>query len=298
VRTLADIRPEMVQRFLTHIAEHGASKRANGRLGKGTGATMRNNYLDTLRRFTRWCVKPMKLLGEDPLADLQRAKAPPRRQRRALTSDELVRLLQAARERPVIEKRTIRSGRTKGQLVDEIRNPRTRAACERLGRERALIYKAAVYTGLRRGELAAVQVRYLRLDGKRPCVTLPKEVTKNKEGANIPLRADLVQDLKGWIAETGRAGTDRLFHIPIGFSRVLRKDLEWAGIPYKDELGRTVDVHALRHTTGSHLGLAKVNPRIAQRFMRHKDIRLTLETYNDPSLADENEALDALPDLK
>jgi hypothetical protein len=31
--------------------------------------------------------------------------------------------------------------------------------------------------------------------------------------------------------------------------------------------------------------------------MRHHDIRLTMETYTDPRLLDEREALEALPDL-
>ena len=66
---------------------------------------------------------------------------------------------------------------------------------------------------------------------------------------------------------------------------------------YRDEQGRTVDIHALRHTTATYLSKAKVAPRVAQRFMRHKDIRLTMQTYTDADLLDESEALDALPDL-
>ena len=77
----------------------------------------------------------------------------------------------------------------------------------------------------------------------------------------------------------------------------MRRDLKAAGIPYRDDRGRTLDVHALRHTTATILSLAKVSPRVVQEFMRHSDIKLTMQTYTDPRLLDEAEALAALPHL-
>jgi integrase len=284
VRTLADLRPEPVEHYLNLLAE------------RGTGATMRNYYLHSARAFTRWCVRTLRL-GEDPLACLQRVKGEVRRRRRALTEGELVRLLKAARERPLVDVTTVRSGRTKGQRFAAPRRPETKAWAERLGWERALIYKTLVLTGLRRGELEALEVRHLKLDGLRPCLTLPPAVTKNRKGADIPLRPDLVGDLREWIAATGKGGEDRVFKVIKNLFRVLRDDLKAAGIPYKDDQGRTIDVHSLRHTTASHLGKGKVAPRVAQGFMRHADIKLTMQTYTDPRLLDEAEALDALPNL-
>jgi site-specific recombinase XerD len=40
-----------------------------------------------------------------------------------------------------------------------------------------------------------------------------------------------------------------------------------AGIPKRDDRGRTVDVHALRHTFGTHLSKNGVAPRTAQAAM-------------------------------
>jgi hypothetical protein len=40
-----------------------------------------------------------------------------------------------------------------------------------------------------------------------------------------------------------------------------------------------------------------VTPRAAQEFLRHSDVKLTLQTYTDPRLLDEREALAALPEL-
>jgi integrase len=85
--------------------------------------------------------------------------------------------------------------------------------------------------------------------------------------------------------------------VPVELVKILKRDLAWAGIAYRDGRGRTLDVHALRHTTATYLSRAKVAPRVAQRFLRHSDIKLTMQSYTDPRLLDETEALSALPDL-
>ncbi len=68
-------------------------------------------------------------------------------------------------------------------------------------------------------------------------------------------------------------------------------------IDKSDERGRTVDVHALRHTFGTLLSAAGVAPRTAQAAMRHSTIDLTMNVYTDPKLLDVAGAMDALPVL-
>jgi len=70
-----------------------------------------------------------------------------------------------------------------------------------------------------------------------------------------------------------------------------------AGIPKRDERGRTVDLHALRHTFGTHLSKNGVQPRTAQAAMRHSSLDLTMNVYTDPNLLDVAGALEALPKL-
>jgi hypothetical protein len=70
-----------------------------------------------------------------------------------------------------------------------------------------------------------------------------------------------------------------------------------AAIPKVDERGRTVDVHALRHTFGTLLSKSGVAPRTAQAAMRHSTINLTMNTYTDPKLLDLVGAVEALPAL-
>ena len=70
-----------------------------------------------------------------------------------------------------------------------------------------------------------------------------------------------------------------------------------AGIDKADERGRTIDVHALRHTFGTLLSKGGVAPRTAQAAMRHSSIDLTMNVYTDPKLLDVQGALDSLPSL-
>ena len=105
------------------------------------------------------------------------------------------------------------------------------------------------------------------------------------------------QTLRRWIETTGKARADKVFRVPMELVKILKRDLKHAGIPYRDEHGRTFDVHAMRHTTSTYLGRGKVTPRVAQEFMRHSDIKLAMQTYTDPKLLDEAEALKALPAL-
>jgi integrase len=285
VHSLGDVRPEVVDRFLAFKAS------------ENVGVSMRNAYLSSAKAFCRWAVA-CKRLAADPLACLKRSKGELRRRRRALTDDELSRLLEAARNRPLREICTVRSGKNKGEILHFAGRPAVREKAKRLGWERALTWKTLVLTGLRRNELRALEVRHLVLIGRRPCLMLPGSATKNKEATDLPLRADLAADLAEWIKVTGKASTDRVFAISANLFQILRRDLALAGIPYKDDQGRTIDVHALRHTTASHMARAKVTPRVAQQFMRHAKIELTLQTYTDLGLLDEREALDALPDLR
>ena len=135
-----------------------------------------------------------------------------------------------------------------------------------------------------------------------------------EEGAKLPLRTDLVSDLREWLGvklemlrEMAIRGGEpialrlplaqRVFTIPRDMVRIFDRDLVAAGIPKRDERGRTVDVHALRHTFGTHLSLNGVAPRVAQAAMRHSTIELTMNVYTDPELLDVAGAVAALPDL-
>ena len=188
------------------------------------------------------------------------------------------------------------------------------AGLERLGWERALVYKTLALTGLRKGELASLTVGQLELDEAVPYVVLAAADAKAGRGAEIALRADLADDIRSNLAD--RLATlqqqalarsesipsslpvdQPLFRIPADMIRVLDRDLDTAGIPKQDDRGRTVDIHAMRHTFATHMNKNGVAPRTVQHAMRHSTIDLTMSTYTDPRLLDIAGALDKLPAL-
>src|SRR5262245_38743570 len=113
---------------------------------------------------------------------------------------ELTRLLDVARRRPLLEALTVRRGKRKGQAVAKVRNE-VRAALEALGRERALIYKTLVLTGLRQNELATLTIGQLRLDRQVAFAELDAADEKSREGNAVPIRDDLATDLRNWLSD-------------------------------------------------------------------------------------------------
>ena len=327
------------------------------KLDEGMSARTRNSYLQALSALCEWCVRNGRLTF-NPLKTVSKAdeKSDRRRQRRAMTEDELHRLLHVARWRPLAEfgRETERkdaaevSGKrdtwkaaplTYDTLDVAVERARERLAqrpdfVEQLddrGRERQLLYKVMLSTGLRKGELASVCLRNLDLEGERPSLTLEAKNEKNRQGNTIPLRTDLAAELREWLCnratkrrleaqnaptikfdrkakfniEAARRANERdglkpdefLFDVPTGLVRILDRDLQAAGIAKRDDRGRTLDVHALRHTFGTHLSKAGVSLRTAQAAMRHSTPTLTANVYTDPRLLDIHGAVEALPTL-
>ncbi len=262
--------------------------------------------------FANWCVdvKRLPCNNLDGLGQIDESDA---RKRRALTEDELIRLLAVARDRPLIDAMTVRRGKRKGERYGKV-HPEIARRREELGRERALIYKTLILTGLRKNELASLTVAQVALDGKIPYIDLDAADEKNREGNGIVFRDDLAADVADWLArklesareaarETGLPIPAKLdpaaplFCVPDKLSKILNRDLRMAGIPKADDRGRTVDVHALRTTFGTLLSAGGVAPRVAQEAMRHKRIEMTMKVYTDPRLLNVQGALDTLPQL-
>ena len=221
-------------------------------------------------------------------------KADPKRKARAMTDDELERLLGAARQRPLDDALMIRKGPNKGEKLARVSDER-KSELLQVGEERALIYKTAVLTGLRLNELRTLINSDLSF-GDVPFVRLRSTNEKNRKGSTLPLRSDLAAELREWTS--GKDRGDRVFVVPAGLLRIMNRDLEAAGIPKRDADGCVVHIHALRHSFGTHLSLAGVAPRTAQAAMRHSNISLTMNTYTDARLLDTATAIETMTVLK
>jgi len=109
-----------------------------------------------------------------------------RRIARALTLDEMLRLLEQARRRPLDDALRVRRGEIIGQRVANVSDER-RADLERLGHKRALIYKTLILTGLRKNELRTLSVGDLSF-GDVPFLVLRAKNEKKRKGSTVPLR--------------------------------------------------------------------------------------------------------------
>jgi len=175
-----------------------------------------------------------------------------------------------------------------------------RKRLERLGRKRAMFYLIAVSTGFRHNEVASLTLGQLHLDAEpTPYLTLDSADTKNAREAMLPLRPDVVEKLREYLADYPARFTNldaKLFdNAPT--IRIFDADLQAAGIAKKDARGRVADIHALRHTFGTHLSAAGVHPRTTMAAMRHSRIELTMNLYTDPALLDIVGAVNALPNF-
>src|SRR5262245_10869283 len=167
------------------------------------------------------------------------------RPRRAETVENLQKLLEAARQRPLREVLTIRRGRRKGERSAEVR-PDVRERLLLLGRERCLLYKTAMLTGLRQGELARLLVWHLRLEGNAAArFAAPTHARKNKTPISLPLSPEHAAELATRIRDTNKQPTDAVFHVPQQPNKIFRRDLQMAGIDYKDRTtGCYFDFHS------------------------------------------------------
>ncbi|MFC1765099.1 tyrosine-type recombinase/integrase [Planctomycetota bacterium] len=251
-----------------------------------------NTYRSACMAFCKWCVESGRMLTH-PLEGLTTAENVESKPRRALNIDELAKLFQATRIRPLIEARTIRRGPRKGQPLAKVK-PEVEQRLIRTGQERELLYRVMAFTGLRKKEVASLTVRDLRLDQEHPYISLTAHSAKNVKADEIPLKAELAGTLKEWISN--KLPTAKVFFVPQNLVSSFDKDCEFAEIP-KTVDGEVACVHSLRHSFASMLAQAGVSPQKATRLLRHSSLDLTMQRYTHIEMIDKTQAIAALPDI-
>jgi integrase len=264
----------------------------------GMGMKTRNGYREVMMTFCNWAVKDNSI-AVNPLSRVPklRESADKRHERHALSSEEIVKLLNAAESRPIHDVTAIRVGKrkkvTKANVREEIQ-----AEAKQLGLERKLLYATLIYTGLRKSELASITIGQIFLDHEIPHLVLAAKDEKSRRGSTLPLHPELVQQLRKWLKLKGKTSPkDKLFTIPDALCKILDRDLKYAGIDKRDSLNRVIDVHALRHTHAILLARRGVSPTVAQSAMRHSDIRMTMGVYTHLELENIAEGVNRIPDF-
>ncbi|MEO1696673.1 MAG: tyrosine-type recombinase/integrase [Planctomycetota bacterium] len=268
---------------------------------EGWSISTHNRYAQSVKQFCRWMVDHEHAIV-DPLRSLKLRSAgtgTARRKRRALTLDECRALIQAAESSTVA---------IHGVL------PATRG----------LLYRTALRTGLRFGELTGLRVGWIDFgrvvvdprtgveayEGKPTTITPPAEATKagRKTGRvdtiviPVKLHHRLAAAARGRHPNALLFDRDRLqkrssARIPEGTgSRLIKLDLAAAGIPYVDPAGRYADFHALRHTALTLFGSAGASMDEMLSLARHSDPNVT-RGYLHSELASRAAVVERLPDL-
>lgn len=216
-----------------------------------------NEYLNALNALLNWMVK-LGRIEANPIAKITKIDLRGKQQRRrALTDDELQRLLHV-------------SG------------------------TRRLLYMTACYTGLRQNELRLLCWGDLNLEGEKPFIKARASTTKNGKDAVLPLHPQLAALLEIERPITASEGT-LVFSMDSKPDRAFNRDLKLAKIDRIDGLNRKVDFHALRYTFCTMLARQGTSQRMAQELMRHSDPHLTAQIYTDVSQLPTFDAVSALP---
>jgi integrase len=141
-------------------------------------------------------------------------------------------------------------------------------------------YLVLLYTGQRKDEVRSLVWGDLHLDEVQPYVLVRESTTKDKDKRAVPLHRDLAALLRE-MRPAHATPTTSVFFGRFPTYESLRADLERAGIPHTDELGRVVHFHAFRktwQTLGVRYG---INQRAAQEVLGHSDPSLTARAYTD-----------------
>ena len=157
---------------------------------------------------------------------------------------------------------------------------------------RRLWYSLACYAGLRRGEIGRVTWGDVDLEARTIAI-------RNQKAGRcdiLPMRPELVEDLRRArpLLAPAAISTKRIFPTPV-HGRTQLRDFARAGIQKRDAEGRVADLHAFRTTLCTTLQRSGVEAQLAQRVLRHEDLRTTLRHYSRLSLRDVEKALEQLP---
>lgn len=226
--------------------------------GQKTSPRTKNHFHDAVRGFANWLLDHERI-ETNRFLRVKRSQIPrgSRGNHRSLRDDEVRRLIAVA--------------------------PPPRAAA----------YLLAVTTGLRHAELRRLAWPDVRLEARPPHIYLPGDSAKNKRSATLPLTAEAVAMLED--LSPGPHASGRVFRRGMPSHHTFNADLQAAGIPKTDHLGRSASFHTLRRTLVTMLHNAGVDRRTAMEINRHTSSHLTDIIYTDAEALPKSEAIRKLP---
>jgi integrase len=245
-----------------------------------------NRRVRSVKSFTRRLWASGKIL-RDPLAGVSLLDAEVDRRviRAAFEDDELAKLFEAAKVETVI---TTTQRMKLGKRV----TARRRFTIP----DRDLLFRFAVETGLRLGEIRSLTPASFNWSDDSPTVKVEAKNSKRRKTDVLPLRRDLVAELRPFV-ERFPARAKPWGDIPESMAQVVKADCEAAGVPFITEDGGQRDFHALRHSFITRLARNGVPLRTVQELARHSTVELTARVYMHLGIRDTSGAVESLPAL-
>jgi integrase len=281
IKTLGEVNADAMTRYIVHLSDCGKSARTIG------------GMIGACKHFTSWLRKHGKL-RVDPLETID--KPDPDSDRR------LSRRMLLPTEWQWLVKATLKAGER----------------FEMTAQERCLVYRVAIQTGLRAGELRSLTRGSFYLDEKSPYIKAESGTTKNRQVAYQYIDTDLASELRELLKTKLPAAT--VFNLPTKeAAKMLQADLVdarglWLSEANKtpderakreqsdflkatNDAGDALDFHSLRHTCGAWLAIRGTQSKVIQSVMRHSTITLTLDTYGHLLEGSQSAAINHAADL-
>jgi integrase len=241
----------------------GELRSIHGRSGNvGLSDASVNHHIRAVKMFSKWLWRDGRV-REDALCHLGMRPVVTKRIRTALQPEDAPRLIATTRTEPS------RWGLT--------------------GEDRSILYAIALGTGFRAKECRSLTPEDFDLDAESPTITCRAAYTKNHNEAVQPIRPELADMLRSWVA--GKAPATPVFTFRIDTAaRMVREDLEAARV----DQPANYDFHCLRHTYVSLLVRSGVSIKVVQILARHSDPAMTLGIYTHVGVFDLARGLEGL----
>ena len=251
---------------LSHLTPEGIQSALATLLDAGKSPQTVNHYRAAIREFCLWLVE--KRMRSNPMKGVEAYNVGEdvRHERRALTDDELARLIESAANGPTLFNMS--------------------------GALRSIAYRTAAGSGLRVAELCSLTPENFRLDNPHPTVFVAASSTKNRKSADQPISHALAAELRSWIAD--KVPGESVFPLHHETAKAIRRDLEAAGIDYKTDEG-VADFHSLRAYYVSSLIRSGATIETVRELARHAKASTTLDHYAKVGVYDLRGEVESLP---
>jgi integrase/recombinase XerD len=265
VNKLSDLTENNVRAGIKHLQEAGYLLNQTHRTYSNESL---NQHMKAAKQFARWLADDNRVKSNRLVKlEMFNVAVDRRHDRRALTDQEIAKLLAPE------------------NLYQDKTCPSAISPADR-----AMLYRVALATGFRAGELASLTPA--SFDGKS--MTVEAGFSKRRRRDTQPIDDATAEAIAKWV--TGRPANAPMFDMPQNMAKVFRRDLAKAGITYVVD-GKYADFHSLRHTFITRLVAANLPPKIAQTLARHSTITLTMDRYTHLNRDDLGHQLAKVPPL-